>query len=81
MYFGICGHFMKSKPCMLHALWAEVGGGITFVTSGKKYSTAHKTAYHYFGMYVRFMIWEPYTLASGRQPSLHGYDACMVFLD
>ena len=33
-----------------HALWAEVGGGITFVTSGEKYSTKrepHKTADKY----------------------------------
>ena len=31
-----------------HALWAEVGGGITFVTSGEKYLTVHKTALQVF---------------------------------
>ena len=40
---------------------------------------AHKTAYKCVGMYVGFVIWEPLMLASAGQPSLHGYDACMVF--
>ena len=26
-----------------------------------------------------FMVWEPFMLASAGQPSLHGYDACMVY--
>ena len=26
-----------------------------------------------------FLIWEPFLLASAGQPSLHGYDACMVY--
>ena len=26
-----------------------------------------------------FMMWEPYMLALVGQPSLHGYDACMVY--
>ena len=40
---------------------------------------ARKTAYQYLGIYGGFMHVEPYMLASAGQPSLHGYDACMVY--
>ena len=39
----------------------------------------HKTAYKYLGICICFKMWEPYMLASVRQPSLHGYYACMVY--
>ena len=59
-----------------HALWAEVGGGITFVTSGGILKN-HKTAYMYL-----WEQWEDvgaYMLALVGQPSLHGNYACMVY--
>ena len=45
-----------------HALWAEVGGGITFVTFGE-YFKIHKTVFKIFGIYVGFLILKPYLLA------------------
>ena len=62
-----------------HALWAEVGGSITFVTSGENCLTVHKTACMYLGIHGRFMKLEPFMLPLAGQPSLHGYDACMVY--
>ena len=62
-----------------HALWAEVGGGITFVTSGKNTSKFIKVAFIYVGSFFGFFMWEPYMLALVGQPSLHGYYACMVY--
>ena len=50
---------------------------MTFVTSGDL--KVHKTAYKYLVICVGFMIWEPYMLASAGRPSLHGYNACMVY--
>ena len=44
-----------------------------------EYLKVHKTVCQYLVIYVGFMIWEPYTLASAGQPSLHGYDACTVY--
>ena len=44
-----------------------------------EYLKVHKTACKYFGMYVGFFIWKPHTVALAGQPSLHGYDACMVY--
>ena len=45
----------------------------------------HNTTFIIFwkGVYFRwfFFGWKPYMLASVGQPSLHGHDACMVFLD
>ena len=43
------------------------------------YLNVHKTAYKHLGMYVGFLMWEPYMQASAGQPSLHGNDACMVY--
>ena len=40
---------------------------------------AHKLPVSFFGMYVGLMIWEPYMQASAGQPSLQGYDACIVY--
>ena len=45
----------------------------------EEYLKIHKTAYKFLGIYVGFMIWEPFLLASAGQPSLHGYYACMVY--
>ena len=42
---------------------------------------AHKIAYCYFWFHDCFMIREPEMLVLAGRPSLHGYDACMVFLD
>ena len=70
-YFGV--------PPAGHALRAEVGGSITFVTSGENSSKFIKTVYKIFGIYGGFLIWKPYMLASVGQPSLHGYYACMVY--
>ena len=44
------------------------------------YFKVHKTACKYLGIHVDFWMWEPYVLASAGRPSLHGYDACMVYL-
>ena len=64
-------------PPVGHALRAEVGGGITFVTSGENTSKFIKLSF--FWIYGVFLIWKPYMLALAGQPSLHGYDACMVY--
>ena len=53
-----------------HALWAEVGVGITFVTSGENNLKVHKTAYKYLGIFVGFIMWEPiYASLSGTAQS------------
>ena len=44
-----------------------------------EYLKIHNTAYNYLGIYVGFMMWEPYMLASAGQPSLRGFYACMVY--
>ena len=50
--------------------------GITFVTTGGNVRQLIKLVLLYlFGIF----IWKPYMLASAGQPSLHGYDACMVY--
>ena len=45
----------------------------------REYLKVHRIAYKYLEIYVVFMMWEPYMLASAGQPSLHGYNACMVY--
>ena len=62
-----------------HALWAEVGGGITFVTSGENASQSIKMSVSILGFFWDFIDWKPYMLALAGQPSLHGNDACMVY--
>ena len=39
---------------------------------------AHKTAFKFFGVQVKFWMWKSCMLALVGQPSLHGYYACMV---
>ena len=62
-----------------HALWAEVGGGITFVTSRENASQFMKRSVSILGFFRDFIDGEPYMLASAGQPSLHGNEACMVY--
>ena len=61
-----------------HALWAEVGGGITLVISGENASQFIKRSVSILGF---FGIGEPHMLASAGQPSLHGNEARMVYWD
>ena len=58
-----------------HALWAEVGGIITFVTSGENASQSIKLSVQYFGIFWDFLEWKQKMLASAGQPSLHGHVA------
>ena len=44
----------------------------------EEYLKIHKTAF-LFGSFLRIFMWEPYMLALVGQPSLHGFDACMVY--
>ena len=62
-----------------HALWAEVGRGITFVTSGENTLKNHKTAHVYFWIQWGVMMWKAYMPALVGQPSLRGGCACMVY--
>ena len=62
-----------------HAFGAEVGGCITFVTSGGECLTVHKIACMYLGIREHFMNREPKMLALTGQPSLHGCDAWTVY--
>ena len=61
-----------------HALWAEVGGGITFVTSGENTQKSIMLPVCILGVLGDF-VWKPYMLVLVGQPSLHGYYACMVY--
>ena len=61
-----------------HALWVEVGGGITFVTSGENTLKSMNCLSAFWDLCV-FFVQKPHMLASAGQPSLHGYDACMVY--
>ena len=65
--------FLLDTPCGLFP-----GGGITFVTSGENAWQLMKLPAGIFGAKREFWMWTPYMLALMRQPSLHGYDACMV---
>ena len=67
-----------------HALWAQVGGGIIFVTLGE---SAWQLIYsHAFLFFLFFFFWGCFQVSEGTnamlasvgQPSLHGHDACMV---
>ena len=60
-----------------HALWAEVGGGITFVTSGRNTIKIHKIAC--MNSWVRWDVRKPHMLASVGRPGLHGDSACKVY--
>ena len=58
---------------------AEVGGGITFVTFLEEHPKVHKTPHRCIYGFSGCYLWELYVLALVRQPSLRGYDACMVY--
>ena len=62
-----------------HALWAEVGGGIIFVTPGE-FAGQHKKppVMRSVGLGF-FMFFKLYMLALVGQPSLHSCDACTVY--
>ena len=62
-----------------HAFWAKVGGSITFVTSGVECWAAQKTAKYLHETGGSFIGGKPYMLAFEGQPSLHGYDSCVVY--
>ena len=67
-------------PIAEHALWAEVGGSIVFVVlwvlTGCSAQMRLEDLGWQFPLRVGMML---KMLASVRLPSLHGYDACMVF--
>ena len=70
--------FLRCASC-----WTRPFGGGRwghyFCNLWGEYLKVHKVVYEYLGIYVDFWMWEPYMLASAGQPSLHGYDACMVY--
>ena len=59
------------QVCLLmdYALWAEVGGEHYLCNLWGKYLKVHKIAYKYLGVYVGFMMWEPYASLSGTAQS------------
>ena len=70
---------IKDVPSTGHALWAEVGGGIIFVTPGKfagkhKKQPVVKTVG--FGIFCFLKL---HMLALVGRPSLRSYDACAVY--
>ena len=69
-----------SKMCLLlHALWAEYGWGIIFVTPGEFAGQHKKTASQNCGMLCGLYGLKLYVLVSVGRPNLHRYDACVVF--
>ena len=62
-----------------YAFQAEVGRGITFVITGGNVRQLIKLPAVIFGFYDCFMKRKPYMLALVGRPSLHGYDACVVY--
>ena len=52
-----------------HALWAEVGGGITFVTSGENTSKFKKTVYIFWDFWRIFDLEAVYACLSGTAQS------------
>ena len=69
-YLQDSGH--GDVPIAGHAFWAEVGGGITFVTSGEDCWAAHKTAKYL----CETICGKPFVQALAGQRSLCGYCAC-----
>ena len=63
-------------PSAGHALWAEVGRGVTFATSGEN---AWQLITLSFSFFCSFLLLEAIYASLGGQPSLHGFDACMVY--
>ena len=70
---------LKDVPPAGHALWAEVGRGIIFVTSGESAGQHKKLPVRFVMGFVGFHSFELYMLALVGRPSLHSYDACMVY--
>ena len=69
----------KDVPPAGHAPGAEVGGGIIFVTPGE-FAGQHKTLPVELMMgFCDFAVIKLKMLASVGRPSLHSYDACMVY--
>ena len=62
-----------------HPFWAEVGGGIFCVTPSEFTGLHKKCALFVQGHGSDSICVMPCMLASVGQPSLHGYDACMVY--
>ena len=63
-----------------HALRAEVGGGIIFVTSGEVCWAAQKTASQVCDGFCDFDSCKLKMPASVGRQSLRSYNACMVYL-
>ena len=66
-------------PIAGHAHWAEVGGGIFFVTYGEFTGLHKKMPISFLGSECHLIGIMPHMLASVGQPILHGCYACMVF--
>ena len=68
-----------SKMCTGHALRAEVGEGIIFVTPGEFAGQHRKLSVRFVMGFCGFHYFKLYMLALVGRPSLHSYDACMVY--
>ena len=64
-----------------HALWAEVGRGITSVTSGENAWQLTKMPHMFYGTQGSFMKGKAVYASLSGTASLHGYYACMVYLN
>ena len=69
----------KDMPSTGHALGAEVGWGIIFVTPGELAGQHKKLLVMIFVDFWCFYNFKLYMLALVGRPSLHSHDACMVF--
>ena len=69
---------LRCAPCWTRPL----GGGRWghyLCNSLEEHLKVHKTPYRCFGSFGEYYVWKLYMLALVGQPSLHGYDACLVF--
>ena len=62
-----------------HALWAEIGGGITFVTFGETAWQLIKLPFSVLGLRLNFGCGSHFCSPLWGRPSLHGSDACMIY--
>ena len=69
---------IEDVPSTGHALWAEVGGGIIFVTPGK-FAGKHEKLPAFKIMGFGIFGFKLYMLALVGRPSLRSYDACTVY--